>query len=95
MGDAANSGAEPGADPLADTVDDPQADPLTDAEARLGEYARDLAEGVRAAIGPWVESSVRRIHEAWSGSCPDEVAEAARVAGVEATEAVIAELRRN
>lgn len=72
MGDAANSGA----------------DQLAEAEARLGEYARDLAEGVTAAIGPWVEASVRRIHEAWSGSCPEEVADAARVAGVEATEAV-------
>jgi len=53
-------------------------------EARLVEIATELADGVEAALGPWVERCVIRRSTEWQGSCPPEVAEAARVAGVEA-----------
>jgi hypothetical protein len=62
-------------------------------EARLAEIATELADGVDAALGPWVERCVTRRCTEWQGSCPPEVAAAARAAGVEAAGAVGPEVR--
>ncbi|MEJ5254555.1 MAG: hypothetical protein WHS89_04325 [Acidimicrobiales bacterium] len=37
----------------------------TDDEARLAEIAAELAAAIDAALGPWVERSVRRVLDAW------------------------------
>jgi hypothetical protein len=59
---------------------DPAPDGVTD-EERLRAYADALAEGVSAALGPWVEASVARIAEAWRpGSAADLAGEAAAAA---------------
>src|SRR4051794_15003994 len=55
VADPANSQPELG-DPAPDAPSD---------EQRLRAYADALAEGVSAALGPWVEASVARIAEAW------------------------------
>ena len=74
----------------ANSPEDSPVDPTDDAaiaadEARLAELATALADGVEAALGPWVQRCVIRRSTEWQGSCPPEVAEAARVAGLEAT----------
>ena len=55
--------------------------------------AETLASAVDAAVGAWVERSVARIMEAYTGAVPAEVAEAARQAGEHATMAVGEELK--
>lgn len=53
-------------------------DTTPDGEARLGQLARELADGIDQAIAPWVERSVKRVLEAWTtqtgrGQAPDPV----------------------
>lgn len=62
-------------------------------EARLAELATALADGVEAALGPWVVGCVTRRSTEWQGSCPPEVAEAARLAGLDATATLGPEVR--
>jgi hypothetical protein len=69
------------------------AGPSTDDEARLAEYAHELAGGIEAAIGPWVERVVRtRLEQA--GMTPSaEVGAAIEAAMAEATAEVGGEVR--
>ena len=69
----------------ANSPDDPPDDAAVAAdEARLTELATALADGIEAALGPWVVRCVTRRSTEWQGSCPPAVAEAARLAGREA-----------
>jgi len=55
----------------------------------MDEIARNLADGIEAALPGWVERSVARIFAAWSGGpLPDEVAGAAADAGKRAGDEV-------
>lgn len=68
-----------------DTPPGPSADDI----AALGSYARALADGVEAAIGPWVQRSVARVHESVTGRpLPDGFHERAAAAGRDATAVV-------
>jgi hypothetical protein len=68
-----------------DTPRGPSADDI----AALGAYAQTLADGVEAAIGPWVERSVAQVHAASTGRVlPDGLRERAAVAGRDAAAAV-------
>jgi len=69
------------------------ADEVAADETRLAELATALADGVEAALGPWVQRCVIRRSTEWQGSCPPEVAEAARRAGLEATATLAPEVR--
>lgn len=64
---------------------------LAEDEAELARHAAVLADGIEAALPGWVERSVARVLEAWSGTV-DEGHEAvladARTAGSEAAEVV-------
>ena len=62
-------------------------------EARLAELATALADGVEASLGPWVEACVTRRCVEWQGSCPPEVAEAARAAGLDAAASIGPQVR--
>lgn len=44
-------------------------------------YARQLVEGISAALPAWVERCVSEVMTAWRGAVPDEVAAAAGDAG--------------
>lgn len=50
-------------------------------ELEMRAHAVALADGLERAIGPWVERCVDRVHRAWSGPPPPEVAAAATSAG--------------
>lgn len=50
-------------------------------EAVLAELARTLADGVDAALAPWVERSVRGLLVAYAGAADEVVMERARAAG--------------
>lgn len=50
----------------------------------LAELAGELADGIEAALGPWVERSVRQLVVAYAGAIDDSVTERARAAGVAA-----------
>lgn len=61
---------------------------------RLSTYASDLADAIEAALGPWVERSVERVHvQQLTRRPPQEVRDAAARAGVEATEEVGSKVR--
>ena len=60
-------------------------DAVTDDE-RLTELANELADGMVAALGPWVERNVMRIATAYAGAPDAAVTDAARAAGVAATD---------
>jgi hypothetical protein len=62
-------------------------------EQRLAGLASDLADGVLAALGPWVLRSVERLCVAWQGDCPASVLNEARVAAELATTEVGGEVR--
>ncbi len=51
--------------------------------------ARDLIDGIDAALGPWVVRSVTEMMTAWRGECPPPVAQAAARAASEARAATI------
>lgn len=71
------------------------ADPANTAsdEAALARFADDLADGVEAALGPWVERSVAAIATAYAPGLAARLASAAVVAGREATATVVPEVR--
>ena len=79
VGAPANSSGDDVDGGVDDVPDDVAAD-----EARLAEIAAALAAGVEAALGPWVQRCVVRRCSEWQGFCPPEVAEAARLAGLDA-----------
>ncbi|CAN5617732.1 hypothetical protein BH10ACT1_BH10ACT1_35750 [soil metagenome] len=83
MSDAANPGRRSGA--LTDDAHD---------AAALARYATALADGVQAALGPWVERSVRSILEQHRPGSAAAVAEAARRAGEAAAVEVGESVRR-
>jgi hypothetical protein len=66
---------------------------LPDAEQALAAYGAELADGIDAALGPWVVGAVRRISLAWSGDEPPAVAAAALAAGEAARAEVVPALR--
>lgn len=68
-------------------------DPDLTPEQALAGYAVDLAEGVAAAIGPWVERSVRTVAERWHADLATELAGPAAVAAAAATAAVAPAVR--
>ena len=71
---------DPGAQPAGPSAEDLQ---------RLAEYASVLADAIEAALGPWVERSVERVHVQQLRRRPQqEVRDAAARAGVEASEEV-------
>jgi hypothetical protein len=49
--------------------------------ASYASYAAELADGIEAALAPWVVGCVRRLMEAWSGSLPADVRASAEEAG--------------
>lgn len=57
-------------------------------EQALAGYASDLAEGVAAAIGPWVVHCITRVADQWQPGLSAKLADAAQLASVAATEAV-------
>ena len=59
----------------------------------LERHASTLADGIEAAIAPWVERCVTATIEARRGLVTGVVRERARVAGLEATEAVAPRVR--
>jgi hypothetical protein len=60
----------------------------------MDEIARNLADGIEAALPGWVERSVARIYQAWSGRPPpSELASAAADAGRRARDEVGARVR--
>lgn len=65
---------------------------MSDDEARLAQLAAELADGIDAALGPWVERSVHRVLEAWSnqvgGSLDPGVLASAVEAGRQAREEI-------
>ncbi|HEY6533458.1 MAG TPA: hypothetical protein VIY72_14210 [Acidimicrobiales bacterium] len=70
--------ANPGADAAA-------SGPSPDDLAALSAYATALADGIEAALAPWVERSVERVHvDRLARRPPIEVREAATRAGAEA-----------
>ncbi|MEO6987399.1 MAG: hypothetical protein ABI239_01995 [Aquihabitans sp.] len=62
-------------------------------EQALAGYAAELAEGVAAAMGPWVEQCVKRVADQWQPGLSVELAGQARAAGVVATDAVAPAVR--
>jgi len=68
--------------------------PSDDDLRRLAEYALVLADGVEAAIGPWVQRSVEQIHvRQLLRRPPEEVREAAVAAGAEAVAVIGPQMR--
>jgi hypothetical protein len=61
--------------------------------AALARYAEALATGIETHLPGWVERTVAERHRQWSGAVPDEVAVAARDAGVAARAAVAPRVR--
>lgn len=59
-----------------------------DDEARLVEIAAALAEGIDAALAPWVERSVARIWAAWDGGDDPDLRADAEAAGRRARDEV-------
>lgn len=68
-------------------------DPAADDEALFRALSDRLVDELVAALPGWVEGQVRRIHEAWSGTCPPDVEAAAADAGRSAAYEVGRELR--
>ncbi|MDE3206710.1 MAG: hypothetical protein KGQ66_21080 [Acidobacteriota bacterium] len=62
-------------------------------EDQLRVYARELADGIVAALPGWVIASVERIVSAYTGRVPDAVGEEARVAAAAAAAEVGPSLR--
>jgi hypothetical protein len=76
------------------TGEDPAPGPSDEDLAALAAYASVLADGIDAAIGPWVERSVARLHEsAIGGPLPDDLRRRAAVAGRDAAAAVGPQVR--
>jgi len=67
---------------------EPAAGPSPADDDALARYAAALADGIEAAIGPWVERVVAERMRAWCGAVPDDVAAAAARAGERATEEI-------
>jgi len=67
-------------------------DPSEADEEKLRHYAEALADGIQAALGPWVERSVSAMAEAWrpglSGDLAAQAASAGAQAAIEVGEAV-------
>jgi hypothetical protein len=60
----------------------------------LTAYAEALADGIDAALAPWVERSVLERWGAWSGARPDDAVRArAAAAGAEAAAVVVPRVR--
>ena len=74
---------------MSDGASGPSADDL----AALGRYAVALADGIEAAIGPWVERSVVATIEASGGLVTGSMRLRARAAGDEATAAIAPRVR--
>lgn len=68
-------------------------DPDLTPEQALVAYGADLADGVAAAIGPWVERSIRTVAERWQPDRAGELAGPAAVAAAAATDAVAPAVR--
>ena len=68
-------------------VDDAHpADDTPEDAAALAHHAAVLAEGIEAAIGPWVERVVGEVAGSWDPLLADRLGDPARAAGREATE---------
>jgi hypothetical protein len=74
-------------------MDEPANRPAAD-DPEMAQLAADLGSAVEAALPGWVEASVARIHELWSGPPPAEVRARAEQVGSEAAAEVGGELRR-
>jgi hypothetical protein len=78
-------------------TEDPRAQPSGPSPEdlrKLSTYASELADAIEAALGPWVERSVERVHvQQLMRRPPQEVREAAARAGLEATEEVGSKVR--
>ncbi len=60
---------------------EPESESESESEVTLAAYAAELAEGVSAALGPWVERSVAGRAEQWSPGSGPELADGAAAAG--------------
>lgn len=68
--------------------------PSDDDLARLAQYAAAVVDTVEVVLGPWVVRSVERVHVAQLGRRPpQEVRDAAAVAGDEATRSIVPQMR--
>lgn len=85
------AGVDDAANPEVAADDRPSAAPAP--EAVLAGYAATLADGVVAALGPWVRRVVAERAEQWRPGSADEVAEAARRAGERAAAEVGGQVR--
>jgi len=78
-------------------TEEPQAQrsgPSAEDLLKLSEYASSLADAVDALLGPWVERSVERIYvQQLTRRPPQEVRDAAALAGTEAREEVVPKVR--
>ena len=96
MTDPANPGVRVDEPLLVAPIDDAPLAPAgpTDDE-RLRAYADELADGIVAALGPWVERSVAHILDAWQpdASVADVARRDARAAGDRATAAIGPDVR--
>jgi hypothetical protein len=92
MGDGANPGE--GGDPGESANPGEGVDSgIASDEARLAALATGLADGIQRVLGPWVVRNVERIMEAWQGTCPEEIQQAAAAAAVRATDEVMPAVR--
>lgn len=64
-----------------------------DPEEQLQVYAGALADGIERAIPGWVSRSVERLVQAWQGSVPEGVSQAAAEAGERARDRVAPAVR--
>jgi len=65
-----------------------------DDDARLAAYARELADGVDAALAGWVRRSVERVLQAQGRSLTAEIGDRAAAAGEAARAEIVPRLRR-
>lgn len=59
----------------------------------LARHAATLADGIEAALGPWVEACVARVITAWAGVVDPEIRAAAERAGAQARAGVAPRVR--
>ncbi len=78
-------------------TEDPRAQfsgPSAEDLQRLSEYATDLADAIDAVLRPWIERSVERVYvQQLTRRPPQEVRNAAALAGAEAREEILPKVR--
>lgn len=82
-----------GANPIGAGPNGANPNDLAADEQRLAELATELADGVAAALGPWVVRCVERLCMAWEGEFPPSVRDQAQAAGDRATGEVGSKVR--